>query len=217
MNHYRGICVTGNIDVLAPKVKEFIDHNVKLCQPDKLFLCSGTDCENKDLLERLEIEGTIKRLKKYENCWLALTNPKDVARVEGKTFMCTKEKRQTQSEKPEGVKNQLANWISPEGFNQAIDERFPGCMKGRTMYIIPFSMGPAGSPLSKIGVQLTDSAYVVASMRIMTRMGDPVIELLKNPKTEFVKCLHSVGTPKDGKFEKPSWKCDPERTIILHR
>jgi phosphoenolpyruvate carboxykinase (GTP) len=98
----------------------------------------------------------------------------------------------------------------------AIKDRFTGCMKGRTMYIVPFSMGPVSSPLAKIGIQLTDSAYVVVSMRVMTRMGQAVLNKLADG-TDFVKCLHSVGIPASGFVEMASWPCDPERTIILHR
>ena len=98
-----------------------------------------------------------------------------------------------------------------------LEARFPGCMRGRTMYVIPFSMGPIGSPLAKLGLQLTDSPYVAASMRIMTRMGAPALQSLNNPKSEFVKCLHSVGQPLP-MLRQPvnNWPCDPERTIIAH-
>lgn len=106
--------------------------------------------------------------------------------------------------------------MSPRDMDAAVRNRFAGCMKGRTMYVVPFSMGPVSSPLSKIGVQLTDSAYVVVSMRIMTRMGAPVLDKLADG-SDFVKCLHSVGTPANGVPEMPSWPCDPERTIILHK
>lgn len=100
--------------------------------------------------------------------------------------------------------------------NEAVKSRFSGCMRGKTMYVVPFSMGPVGSPLSKIGIELTDSAYVVASMRIMTRIGKNVLDLLAN-NNDFVRCLHSVGVPVDGKIEFPHWPCDPQRTIILHK
>lgn len=110
----------------------------------------------------------------------------------------------------------LGNWLSPRDMDIAVKNRFTGCMKGRTMYVVPFSMGPVGSPLSKIGIQLTDSAYVVASMKIMTRMGKTVLDLLLDNRN-FVKCLHSVGTPANGYVEMPHWPCDPERTIILHK
>lgn len=161
-------------------------------------------------------EGTLQKVPKYENCWLARTNPADVARVEGKTFICTQEKSETVPDTKPGIKGTLGNWISPQKYDEAITERFPGCMKGRTMYVIPFSMGPVGSPLSKIGVEITDSPYVVGSMRVMTRIGTAVLNLLDSDQP-FVKALHSVGTPLSGKHEYPEWPCDPERTIILHK
>ncbi|XP_026686280.1 phosphoenolpyruvate carboxykinase [GTP]-like isoform X3 [Diaphorina citri] len=161
-------------------------------------------------------DKTLRPVPKYENCWLARTNPADVARVESKTFICTQEKAETVPDTKPGVKGTLGNWISPQDYEEAIMQRFPGCMKGRTMYVIPFSMGPVGSPLSKIGVEITDSPYVVGSMRIMTRIGTPVLNLL-DADQPFVKALHSVGTPVSGKHEFPEWPCDPERTIILHK
>lgn len=161
-------------------------------------------------------EGTLQKVPKYENCWLARTNPADVARVESKTFICTQEKSETVPDTKPGIKGTLGNWISPQNYDEAITERFPGCMKGRTMYVIPFSMGPVGSPLSKIGVEITDSPYVVGSMRVMTRIGTAVLNLLDSDQP-FVKALHSVGTPLSGKHEYPEWPCDPERTIILHK
>lgn len=187
-------------------------------------------------------QGTITALPKYDNCWLARTNPADVARVESKTFICTERREETITTPKEGIKGTLGNWMSPQDMDKAVAIRFPGCMKGRTMYVVPFSMGPVGSPLSKIGIEITDSAYVVSSMRIMTRMGDAILEQLLNNSVsintlqpfeishpnqitheclfifqDFVKCLHSVGTPADGKITVPSWPCDPERTIILHK
>lgn len=161
-------------------------------------------------------QDTIIPLPKYENCWLARTNPKDVARVESKTFICTEKREDTIPTPKDGVQGGLGNWISPSDYHTAIVDRFPGCMKGRTMYVVPFSMGPVGSPLSKYGIEITDSAYVVASMRIMTRMGSHVLAEITKTDT-FVKCLHSVGTPANGKVGQPSWPCDPERVIILHK
>src|SRR5207237_5628568 len=127
----------------------------------------------------------------YKNCYLARTDPADVARVESRTVISTEKKRDTIPTPREGVKGTLGNWISREDMAAAAAERFPGCMKGRTMYVIPFSMGPLGSPLSKIGIEVTDSPYVVASMRIMTRMGSHVLDVLG--EDDFVKCVHSVG------------------------
>lgn len=162
-------------------------------------------------------QGTITPLTKYENCWLARTNPADVARVESRTFICTSRKEESVPVTKEATPGALGNWISPDDMKKAIAERFPGSMKGRTMYVIPFSMGPVGSPLSKIGIEITDSPYVVESMKIMTRAGSNVLDHLHKGDGEFVKCLHSVGTPKNGKHDVISWPCDPERTIILHK
>lgn len=161
-------------------------------------------------------EGTLTALPKYDNCWLARTNPADVARVESKTFICTDRREETVPQVAAGCAGKLGNWIADADMQRAIAERFPGCMKGRTMYVVPFSMGPVGSPLSKIGVEVTDSAYVVTSMRIMTRMGAAVMRLLADD-ADFIRCLHSVGTPASGKHAHPEWPCDPERVIILHK
>ncbi|XP_015588869.1 phosphoenolpyruvate carboxykinase [GTP] [Cephus cinctus] len=217
-DHIKGTPVHSNIRIpLAPKIRAYLEECIALCKPEEVYVCDGSEDENNDLLRLLEKNGTITALPKYENCWLAKTNPADVARVESRTFISTDSKSETIPTPQKGVKGTLGNWISPEGMNQAVLERFPGCMKGRTMYVVPFSMGPVGSPLSKIGIEVTDSAYVVCSMKIMTRMGAQVLEILG--EDDFVKCLHSVGNP-TSESRVPvdsSWPCDPERTIILHR
>ncbi|XP_011495751.1 PREDICTED: phosphoenolpyruvate carboxykinase [GTP]-like [Ceratosolen solmsi marchali] len=202
---------------LAPKVRAYIEEAVRLCRPDDVYVCDGSDLENARLLKLLENRGTIQALPKYENCWLARTNPADVARVESRTFISTCDGKETIPTPRNGIKGTLGNWIAPGDMDKAVLERFPNCMKGRTMYVIPFSMGPVGSPLSKIGVQVTDSAYVVCSMRIMTRMGESVLRCLD--KRDFVKCLHSVGVPSPDSSLRvdETWPCDPERTIILHK
>ena len=146
---------------------------------------------------------------------MTLTDPADVARVESRTVISTERKRDTIPIPRDGVQGSLGNWISRDAMAQAADQRFPKCMKGRTMYVVPFSMGPVGSSLSKIGIELTDSPYVVAAMRIMTRMGGDVMKTLGNG--DFVKCLHSVGQPLP--MEKPAianWPCNPKETIIAH-
>lgn len=148
--------------------------------------------------------------------WLARTDPADVARVESKTVISTPNRQDTVPTPKEGVKGTLGIWMSPDDLQKALGERFPGCMKGRTMYVIPFSMGPIGSPLSKIGIQLTDSPYVVASMRIMTRMGSDVLQAL-GESNDFIRCLHSVGCPLP--LERPltnNWPCNPEKTLVTH-
>lgn len=147
---------------------------------------------------------------------MAQTNIADVARVESRTFICTDNKSDVCTPK-EGVSSTLGNWISPDQYEKEVIKRFPGCMKGRCMYVIPFSMGPVGGDISKIGIEITDSKYVVSSMAIMTRTGTAVLEELKKTGDDFVRCLHSVGMPENGKISMPSWPCDPERVIILHK
>ncbi|NXC82329.1 PCKGC protein, partial [Cercotrichas coryphoeus] len=206
--------VQGDLESLSPEAREFIETNAKLCQPECIHICDGSEEENKKLLDIMVEQGMIKKLNKYENCWLALTDPRDVARIESKTVIITQEQRDT-TPIPKTGTSQLGRWMSEEDFEKAFNTRFPGCMQGRTMYVIPFSMGPIGSPLSKIGIELTDSPYVVASMRIMTRMGTDVLKALGNG--EFVKCLHSVGCPLP--LKEPlvnNWPCNPELTLIAH-
>ncbi|KAH8277814.1 hypothetical protein KR018_007848, partial [Drosophila ironensis] len=221
-HNFRLICRSLSVDygdarVLTPDVKKYVEKCVNLCQPDKIHICDGSVSES-NLLQCLMLkQGTIIPLPKYENCWLARTNPADVARVESSTFICTQSKSVAVPVTEKATPGALGNWISEADLQKAVNERFPGCMKGRTMYVIPFSMGPVGSPLSKIGIEITDSPYVVESMKIMTRAGVPVLDHLQKGDGQFVKCLHSVGTPKSGIQAQASWPCDPERTIILHK
>ncbi|XP_004468084.1 phosphoenolpyruvate carboxykinase, cytosolic [GTP] [Dasypus novemcinctus] len=206
--------VQGNLDGLSQAVREFVESSAKLCQPDLIHICDGSEVESQRLLGLMEAQGVTRRLRKYDNCWLALTDPRDVARIESKTVIVTQEQRDTVPIPKAGL-SQLGRWMSEEDFEKAFNARFPGCMKGRTMYVVPFSMGPLGSPLSKIGIELTDSPYVVASMRIMTRMGTRVLDALGDG--EFIKCLHSVGCPLP--LTKPlvnNWACNPELTLIAH-
>ncbi|KAJ8259226.1 hypothetical protein COCON_G00182380 [Conger conger] len=205
----------GDLDALSPALREFIESSATLCQPEALHICDGSEEESATILAQLEEQGLIKRLPKYHNCWLARTDPQDVARVESKTVIVTREQRDTVPSPQDGGLSQLGRWMSQEDFDKAMEQRFPGCMKGRTMYMIPYSMGPVGSPLSKVGVELTDSPYVVASMRVMTRMGKDVLEALG--EGEFVRCLHSVGCPLP--LKKPlvnNWPCNPELTLVAH-
>lgn len=216
-NHLRGFpVVNGEVSQLSDKVRRFVEESAAMCQPDRIHIVDGSESESKTLLKTLHSQGTIKPLPKYDNCWLARTNPADVARVESKTFICTERPEQAIPTPKQGVTGSLGNWIAPADYERAIMGRFPGCMKGRTMFVVPFSMGPISSPLSKIGIEITDSAYVVSSMRIMTRMGSEVMDKLSD-NSDFIRCLHSVGTPASGKIAVPSWPCDPERTIILHK
>ncbi|XP_055508019.1 phosphoenolpyruvate carboxykinase, cytosolic [GTP]-like [Leucoraja erinacea] len=206
--------VQGDLNNLSPGVRNFVEESAKLCQPASIHICDGSEEENGQILAMMEEQGMIKRLRKYHNCWLARTDPKDVARVERQTVIVTPEQRDTVPIAKNG-ESQLGRWLSEKEFEKAFTARFPECMKGRTMYLIPFSMGPVESPLSKFGVQLTDSPYVVASMRIMTRMGAAVLEALGSG--QFVKCLHSVGCPLP--LKKPlvnNWACNPDLILVAH-
>lgn len=205
----------GKWNKLPNKVQNYVEENIKLCKPSTVHICDGSDKENELLLYVLQRDGMIKPLPKLENCWLARTDPGDVARVESKTFISTPRMQDTIPIPKNGAKGQLGNWIDPDDLETELNMRFPGCMKGRTMFVIPFSMGPIGSPLSKIGIEITDSPYVVASMRIMTRMGGDVLNTLGDG--EFIKCLHSVGKPLP--LKEPlnnNWPCNPKDTIISH-
>lgn len=205
----------GKWNDLPKKVQHYVQDNVKLCKPDTIHICDGSDRENEMLLYILQRDGMIKPLPKMDNCWLARTDPKDVARVESRTFISTENMRDTIPVVKNSITGTLGNWMSPDDLDTELNMRFPGCMKGRTMFVIPFSMGPVGSALSKIGIELTDSAYVAASMRIMTRVGKKVLKTLGNG--DFVKCLHSVGAPYPLKEPMVSnWPCNPKETIIAH-
>ncbi|XP_059146231.1 phosphoenolpyruvate carboxykinase, cytosolic [GTP]-like isoform X1 [Physella acuta] len=207
--------IYGDINDLPNKVRHYVEENVRLCKPDTVHICDGSERENELLTYILQKDGIIKKLPKYNNCWLAKTDPADVARVERLTYISTEVQRDTVPSPKNGAKSQLGNWMAPDDMDNELNMRFPDCMKGRTMFVIPFSMGPVGSPLSKIGIQLTDSAYVVASMRIMTRMGSNVLSALND--NNFIKCLHSVGRPLP--LTSPlhnNWPCYPKMTLIAH-
>ncbi len=208
--------VSGDWGALPICVRQWARKNIELCRPDALHIMSGSEKEDSSLKEQLVEQGVLQRLPKYDNCFLARTDPRDVARVESKTFISTPSKRTTVPEAAEGVKGSLGNWIAPEELDERVGERFPGCMRGRTMYLIPFSMGPVGGPLSKNGVELTDSAYVAVSMRVMTRVSSTVLSFIGRDRS-FIKCLHSVGVPLAEGEESPLWPCNPEKTIIAHR
>ncbi|CAG5895775.1 unnamed protein product [Menidia menidia] len=205
-----------SIPSLPPAVADFVKGAVDECKPANVHVVTGTPEETANILAGLERDGMVKRLPKYENCWLARTDPKDVARVESKTVIVTKSQRDTVPIPAGGVKSQLGSWMSESDWQKARQERFPSCMAGRTMYVIPFSMGPVGSALSKYGVQVTDSPYVVASMGIMTRMGTPVLKKLSEG-AEFVRCQHSLGRPLPLKAPLVnSWPCNPDKVLISH-
>ena len=186
---------------------DWISEQVKLCKPKDVYICDGSKQEFDLLTSQLVQSNTIKVLdpKLRPNSYLALSDPADVARVESKTFICSEKKEDA------GPTN---NWEDPKVMLEKLKKLFDGCMQGRTMYVIPYSMGPIGSKLSHIGIEITDSAYVVCSMRIMARIGSEVLQALKN--NSFIPGLHSVGRPLKENEKDCPWPCNPDQRHIVH-
>ena len=186
---------------------QWVEEVAALCQPERVYWCDGSQAEYDRLMAEMVATGAATPLTQRPNSFLFRSDPSDVARVENRTYISTTNREDA------GPTN---NWIAPDELKRTMTELYRGCMVGRTMYVIPFSMGPIGSPMAKIGIEITDSPYVVCNMHIMTRVGAQVIAAL-GPDDAYIPCLHSVGAPLLAGQEDVTWPCAPmEKKFISH-